>query len=597
MQKVSFANVTIQNGFWKEKQDMVKNSTIQSVYDRFVETQRFSALECKHSETELSVHGKAWDSDIGKWIEGASYILAKESRPDLEKIIDDAVDAIVRNADENGYFNSYYLVSEKIRFTDRDAHELYCAGHLIEGAIAYYHATGKRKFLDAMCKYADYIEQVFSKDKSASFITPGHPELELALVKLYDETGEERYFKLAEFFIDSHGCNTIDTPIFVPIYNQDDMPIADRTTADGHCVRAMYLMSAAVDIAMKRNDEKLKGACLRTFDNVVNKRMYITGAIGSTYRGESFTVDYDLPNRTAYAETCAAISLAMFAGHMQLMDIHSKYADTIERTIYNGILSGISMDGTSFFYQNPHQIDLTFNDVDKAWVEKRHFPPIQRKKVFNCSCCPPNLVRFIPSIAEYMYTYDENTVYVHQFADSHAEFNGETLTQHTNYPENGRVQISYSGQKNIAVRIPSWCRSFKINAEYELKNGYAYISEATDIVIDFDMPITFIRSNLHVHENAGRVAVMRGPVVYCAEGVDNGRDLPNIRIDMSGKWTTEASEFLLPQIKTTAYRNQETDALYSLADEDYQTSPLTLIPYYAFANRGSSDMQLWFLTK
>lgn len=598
MNKVKFSNVKIKDGFWKKKQDMAKTATVKAVYDRFVETQRFSALECKWKEGEGNAPHVFWDSDVAKWIEGASYILMSEDRPELEEIIDKAVDNIVKNADENGYFNSHYLVTEKDkRFTNRDCHELYCAGHLIEGAVAYYNATGKDKFLKAMCKYADYIEKVFVKDKSAAFVTPGHPELELALIKLYEATGEERYFKLAEFFIDEHGCNDVDTPIRnKEIYNQDEMPIKDRSTADGHSVRAMYLMSGAADVAVKRNDEDLKNACRRVFDNVVNKRMYITGGIGSTYRGESFTIDYDLPNRTAYAETCAAISLAMFAGRMQMIDVNSKYADTVERAIYNGILSGISMSGTEFFYDNPLAIDLDFNDVDKAWEDKRRMPITERVKVFDCSCCPPNLVRFIPSIADYMYTYDKETVYVHQYAESEAEFDGVVISQNTSYPENGTVKISCNGNKRVAVRIPGWCKNFKISAEYELKNGYAYVA-ASEFTVEFDMSVSFVRANKHVHENAGRIAVMRGPVVYCAEGVDNGKDLAGVRIDIHGESSAESSEFLLPQIKMTAYRDKESDLLYESANDEYDEAPLTLIPYYAFANRGSSDMQVWFLKK
>lgn len=599
MNRVKFSNVKIKDGFWKQKQDMAKNATVRAVYDRFVETHRFSALECSWKEGEDNVPHIFWDSDVAKWIEGAAYILMSEERPELEKIIDEAVDNIVKNADENGYFNSHYLVTEKDkRFTNRDCHELYCAGHLIEGAIAYYNATGKDKFLKAMCRYADYIEKVFVKDKSASFVTPGHPELELALVKLYEATGEERYFKLAEFFIDKHGCDDADAAICGrAIYNQDDMPIKDRSTADGHAVRAMYLMSGAADVAALRGDEELKNACRRVFDNVVNKRMYITGGIGSTYRGEAFTVDYDLPNKTAYAETCASIALAMFAGRMQKIDVDSRYADTVERAVYNGVLSGISMGGTEFFYENPLGIDLDFHEVDKSWNDKRRMPITERVKLFDCSCCPPNLVRFIPSIADYMYTYDENTVYVHQFADSDAEIDGDKLSQNTAYPENGSVKISYSGKKRVAVRIPGWCKSFKVSAEYVLKNGYAYINGASEFTVEFDMPISYVRANKHVHENAGRIAVMRGPVVYCAEGVDNGKDLANVRIDIHGESAVEASKFLLPQIKMTAYRDKESDLLYEAAGEDYDEAPLTLIPYYAFANRGETDMQVWFLKK
>lgn len=469
-------------------------------------------------------------------------------------------------------------------------------GHLIEGAIAYYNATGKDKFLKAMCKYADYIERVFMKENSANFITPGHPELELALFKLHEATGEERYFKLAEFFIDKRGTSA-ERILYNIKYNQSDMPIKKMRTAEGHAVRAMYLMCGAADVAAQRGDEELKNACRCVFDNVVGKRMYITGGIGSTCNGEAFTVDYDLPNRTAYAETCASIALAMFAGRMQKFDVDSRYADTVERAIYNGVLSGISMTGTRFFYENPLGIDIDFHDVDKSFKIKRRMPPTERVEVFECSCCPPNLVRFIPSIADYMYTYDEDTLYLHQFAQSEAEIDGDKISQYTAYPENGKVKISYDGKRRVAVRIPGWCKSFKISTEYELKNGYAYIDGAAEFTVEFDMTVSYVCANKRAHENAGRVAVMRGPVVYCAEGVDNGRDLADVRIDIHGESKVEASKFLLPQIKMTAYRDKDSDLLYEAAGDCYEEAPLTLIPYYAFANRGTTDMQVWFLTK
>ncbi len=605
MKKVKFSDIKINDGFWAPKQDMLKNSTLKAVYDRFVETHRFSATECKWKEGEPNVPDIFWDSDIAKWIEGAAYIIKEEKHPELEEIIDKTVDNIVKNSDEHGYFNSHFLVTEQDRrFCGRRSHELYCAGHLIEAAIAYYDATGKDKFLKAMCKYADYIEDVFVKKKSAKFITPGHPEIELALVRLYEATGEERYFKLAEFFIDEHGKHDEPREGLSILYNQDDMPLKDRTTADGHSVRAMYLFCGAADVARIREDNELGAMCKRVFDNAVNKRMYITGGIGSTYRGEAFTVDYDLPNRTAYAETCAAIALSMFASRMQMSEVNSKYADTVERAIYNGVLSGVSMDGTAFFYENPLEIDLRFNDVDRAAYDsrasydKRRFPITERQKVISCSCCPPNIVRFIPSIAGFMYTYDDDTLYVHQYMDSEMSCEGMHITQSTDYPTSGSVKINCTAPgRKIALRIPGWCRSFTVNAEYELKNGYAYVDASDGIELNMDMPVAYMRANRHVHEDAGRIAVMRGPVVYCAEGVDNGEDLRNVRIDINDSCALEKSEFLLPKIKTTAYRDKESELLYMPADSEYEKSSLTLIPYYAFANRGETDMQVWFLKK
>ncbi len=602
MKKIDFSDIEITGGFWKEKQDMVKNTTVDAVYNRFCDTHRFEALKCEWKDGEDNMPHIFWDSDVAKWIEGVAYIIKKEPNERLEKIVDDAINLIEKNADEHGYFNSHFLVTRRDeRFYHRSQHELYCAGHLIEAAVAYYDATGKDKFLKVMCKFADYIEQVFVTEQSAEFVTPGHPELELALIRLYEATKEKRYLKLAKFFIDKHGTNDNDNVVeeWCEIkYNQDEMPIKDRTSADGHAVRALYLLSGAADVAMLRKDSELLDACRRVFDNIINKRMYITGGVGSTYLGESFTVDYDLPNRTAYAETCAAISLAMFAGRMQKAEVDSKYADTVERILYNGFLSGVSMDGKSFFYENPLEIDTDFNDVNLSTKEKKHYPITERKEVFDCSCCPPNVVRFIPSVAGFMYTYDEKTLYVHQYMDSETDCSGIKVTQKTAYPKNGIIKIkAETGNRGIALRIPGWCESFKLNCEYEMKNGYACVNTCNEIILELDMPVIAIRANRHVHADAGRIAVMRGPVVYCAEGIDNGGDLANVKISIGGEYALEKSEYLLPTLKTTAYQESESEILYRAAKDDYAPIELKLIPYYAFANRGTTPMQVWFLMK
>lgn len=603
MKKINFYDIDISGGFWKEKQDMVKNTTAYAIYNRFYDTHRFDALSCTWKEGDPDMPHVFWDSDVAKWIEGVAYILEKEDVPELKKIADDAIDKIVKNSDENGYFNSHFLVTQKDeRFCHRVEHELYCAGHLMEAAVAYFHATGDRKFLDAMCKYADYIEKVFKIEKSAKFFTPGHPELELALIRLYDATGEKRYLDLAEYFINIHGTapdkeQQLMPGVFNELYNMDEMPLKDRNTIDGHAVRALYLYSGAADVARLCGNEELIEACKRIFDNAVNKRMYITGGVGSTHIGETFTIDYHLPSRTAYAETCAAISLAYFASRMQLIESDSKYADCVERIIYNGFLSGPSMDGKSFFYENPLEIDPDFNDVNLSTEEKERYPITQRKEVFECSCCPPNIMRFIQSIADYMYNYDNDTLYINQYMTSNACYDGMNIQQVTDYPASGKIMIKVnSGCRKVALRIPGWCKSFTLNCDYEMKNGYAVVS-ADEIVLDLDMPIVKMRANRRVHDCAGRIAIMRGPVVYCAEGIDNGSDIKNLRIDTKGEFNLGDTEFMLPDIHTTGYQLKASDSLYSPAGDDYEEVPVKLIPYYAFANRGTTEMCVWLLEK
>ena len=606
MQRIKFSDIKINDGFWKIKQDMVKESTVSAVYDRFCDTHRFDALSCTWKPGDPNQPHIFWDSDVAKWIEGVSYLLLEKRDEKLEAIIDAAVQNIIKNSDADGYFNSHFLVIDREkRFRDRNWHELYCAGHLMEAACAYYEATGKDAFLKAMCRFADDIERVFKKGKSAAFTTPGHPEIELALVRLYETTGEERYLALSKFFIDEHGCgkDDADTAFLLgnELYNQDEMPLRERTTAEGHCVRALYLFCGMADIAEKYSDDALRKACQRVFDDMVNKKMYITGGVGATYIGEAFSVPYYLPNRTAYSETCAAIAMALFCRRMQTLDPHAKYADVAERVIYNGFLSGISMNGREFFYENPLEIDIDFNDLNPSTHEKERFPITQRKAVFDCSCCPPNVVRFIPSIADLMYHYDDEILYVNQYMDSSAACDGIKITQTTAYPADGVITITCSApQKYLALRIPAWCRSFQINADYEMKNGYAYVRllGETEIQLCLDMPVVCVKANRRVHENAGRIAVMRGPVVYCAESVDNGKDLRSVKIDTDAPFTLGDNEFILPSVTAHAYREKESDCLYAPLDEsEEEAMTLRLIPYYAFANRGAAEMLVWFLKK
>ena len=603
MRNIDCKNIKINDGFWKIKQDMVNDITLKSVYERFKETHRFDALDCTWKEGDPDMPHVFWDSDIAKWIESVGYNAFAYDNDELIKIVDESVEKIIKNRDENGYFNSHFLVTGE-RFTVRNEHELYCAGHLMEAAVAYYKATGKRALLDVMCKYADYIEKIFIKEQSAEFMTPGHPEIELALVKLYEVTGEKRYLEMSKFFIDNHGANDKDKELYPGchlLYNQDEKPIRERDTVDGHCVRALYLLAGAADIAYLYNDKELFEATERCFENVVNKRMYITGATGSTCHGESFTIDYDLPNRDAYAETCAAISLAFFANRMIRLNADSKYADAVEKVMYNGALSGISMDGKGFFYENPLEIDVDFNNVHPCTDGGRRYPITQRKEVFDCSCCPPNVTRFIAGIGEYMYSYNDDTLFINQYIASETQTDNLKITQETQYPSSGEVKITLENniKKYIALRIPGWCKDFSVNKEYTLKKGYAYVEVEKDdeIIINFNMPVRFVSANKKVHTNSGRVAIMRGPVVYCLEGVDNGKDLTALRVDIKGKIQVAEGEFIVPDIIAEGFKEKENDNLYFDATDEYIETSLKFIPYYAYANRGETDMLVWVLKK
>lgn len=597
-QGVDYQHITITDGFWKHRQQVNAEKTAYAVYQRFSDSHRFEALDCKWEEGMDYTPHVYWDSDVAKWIEGAAYVIQKNHDAKLEALCEHAIDQIIKNQTEEGYFNSHFLVmDQEKRFKNRDWHELYCAGHFMEAACAYYETTGKDRFLKAMCKYADYIYDTFCVYQTASFMTPGHEEIELALVRLYQTTGIEKYLELSKFFLEKRGNNTKDRMLGSTLYQtQDHLPVTKQHTAEGHCVRALYLYSAMADMADQCDDALYKETCEILFQNIVDKKMYITGGVGSSNMGEAFTTEYFLPNETSYTETCAAIALALFCKRMQKVSADSKFADTAERVIYNGFLSGVSLDGTSFFYTNPLEILPKYAAVNTSMNRKRWMPIRERVTLFSCSCCPPNVFRFLSSIQELMYTHDEETLFVHQFMDSTAQIGQTTVTQTTQYPADGAVRIHLSGKKfqQVAVRIPGWCSKFTANAAYTLKEGYAYFTAAEDILVTFEMPVVLYEANNAVQNNAGRVAVTRGPIVYCLEAVDNGEQLRSIHIKDQTTFTLEeCGTYQVPVICAEGYRKKGTTALYQQFHADYEAVSLRWIPYFAFANRGESEMLIW----
>lgn len=601
---VGYQDVNITGGFWQNRQQINRDSTAQAVYDRFTETHRFSALECKWEEGMPNKPHVFWDSDVAKWIEGAAYLLMKQPNAKLEKQCDDAIAALIRNQKPDGYFNSHYLVcKDETRFTNRDHHELYCAGHWMEAACAYYQATGKREFLDAVCRYADLIYDVFYVQQSAPYATPGHPEIELALLRLYEVTGEKKYLDLGKFFLETRGNNAKDKPVkegFNIFYAQDHKPLLEQDTAEGHCVRALYIYSAMADLARLTGDDRYFKTCQRLFADIIDRKMYITGGVGSSNMGESFTTEYFMPNDAAYTETCAAISLAMFCQRMLKLTNDSLYADVVERVLYNGMLSGVSLDGTYFNYTNPLEIDPFFANVNTATTAKRWRPRMERVAVFNCSCCPPNLLRLIASVGDYLYTTDEDTVYIHQYMDSEANVAGGKVIQKTAYPADGAICIRTENvtASRIALRIPGWCQNFRTNLPYTMENGYAIFENAGEICLELDMPVVLYEANTLVQENACRVAVTRGPVVYCLEEADNGKQLRSLILDAKAEFELEDDPTLgAPALRTAGLRRRWTEGLYRILQADAETVQIRFVPYYAFGNRGLGEMLTWVSVK
>lgn len=591
MKNISFDKVNIDSDFWADKQKLVREVSMMNVCKRFEETGRFEGAKLNWKEGQPNKPHVFYDSDIAKWIESVAYILAKHDAPELREYASNVIDTIAASQDEDGYYNQYYQTCENDRrFTNRDAHELYCLGHLIEAAVAWYNAVGEDKLLNVVEKYIDYVIKCFITDKTAKFASPGHEEIELALVKLYDLTKKEKYLDLALHFTNIRGTENDTDRAF---YNQSHLPVRKQRTAEGHSVRAVYLYSAMADLALRTDDEELKEACIDLYRNITRKRMYITGAIGSSASGEMFSYDYNLPNIHAYAESCANLGLALFCRRLNLLDESSDYADTIERIIYNGFLSSISLDGKSFFYENPLEID-------PALLQRRgeHYPITQRLEVFGCSCCPPNITRFISTIGDFIYNVGNNRVYVNQFISNSAEFDfmGEkaNISIESGFPYDGKVKIVWNGSDaELMIRLPSWCDKYMADEKGYIKKT---VHNGDVLCFDFEMKAVLFEADPRVQENSGRFALTRGPLIFCLEGVDNGSYLRDISVKADGDMIMGYDKDLdLPVMIVDGYRRKYCDRekLYQPVSDNYVNLKLKFIPYFAFANRGETEMLIW----
>lgn len=565
------------------------------------------------------------DSDFYKWIEAVAYSLANHPDTDLEETADRAIDIVADAQLENGYLDTYYIINgtDKI-FTDlRDHHELYCLGHLIEAAVAYERATHKDKLLNVAKAYADYVYSVFGEGEGKINGYPGHEIAEMALFRLYDRTGTKRYLELAEYFINERGkapnyfeSEHPDMKGKPDYYHQAHKPVREQDEAVGHAVRAVYLYSGMADMALLTGDEALKQACEKLWDSIANTKLYITGGIGATHLGEAFSLPYDLPNDTAYSETCAAIGLVFFARRMLCLEPNNKYSDIMELALYNTVLAGMALDGKSFFYVNPLEVIPENCHKDER---KTHVKPV-RQKWFGCACCPPNIARLISSLGQYIYTEDDNTLFVHLYAGSETSktVNGKKIkvTLTSGFPNNGKASIKIRGAAAtdfaLALRIPGWTMgNFKIQGcerlKTEMKDGYLYCScfddDVTVIDLDFEMIPRLIIADENVAEDAGKVAVVKGPVVYCAEEADNGKALREIKIKTPANLTEEITGefgYDVIKIKADAVRVKSTGEgisstyLYKVYKEQtVEDMALTLIPYYLWANRGEGEMSVY----
>lgn len=640
--KVAKSPMKITDSFWKERMDIVKNQMIpyqwDALNDRLTDTEPSHAIEnfrIAAGESDGEFYGMVFqDSDVAKWLEAVAFLLENESDDKWENIADEVIDLLEKAQGADGYLNTYYTVKEPDkRWTNlRDNHELYCAGHLIEAAVAYYRATGKDKFLNIMIRYADYIDETFGPEDQKIKGYPGHQEIELALVKLYEVTNNEKYLKLSKFFIDERG----NQPHYFDVekqarkeeksywfagghrYSQSHLPVREQETATGHAVRAVYMYSAMADLAAYTNDPLLKETCQKLWNNVTNKQMYLTAGIGSMEYGEAFSFDYDLPNDLSYTETCASIGLIFWAKRMLELEAHHKYADVMERALYNGVISGMDLDGQKFFYVNP--LEVVPKEVESR-DEKKHVKPV-RQKWYGCACCPPNLARLIASIHHYIYTKSKEEIFVHLYMGNETtmEISGHQvgITQKTNYPWDGKVAIELSPEVDtaftLALRIPGWAATaeVKVNGEImdikpKMKNGYAFLpctwKQGDTVELNLDMPIQRVRAHPSVRHSFGKVALQRGPLVYCLEQVDHGEQLHSIYLPKDTDLKAEYEEDLLGGVVTLYGEAEKVDesewngVLYDTNDRVVNPIQLKVVPYYAWCNREPGEMVVWINEK
>lgn len=561
------------------------------------------------------------DSDVAKWLEAAAYSLLKKPDPALEARCDSVIDLIERAQCEDGYLNTYFTVKEpEKRWTNlQEAHELYCAGHMMEAAVAYCESTGKTKLMKIMDRMADHIYRRFIAEGAPGY--PGHPEVELALVRMYHATGKKKYLELAAHFIDARGTDDfyarerLEHPWTVwgldpgdRKYLQCQSPVREQMEATGHAVRAVYLYSGMADVAKETGDEALKAACRALWESVTQRRMYVTGGIGSAYEGEQFTKDYHLPNDTAYSETCASVGLIFFARRMLELEKKGEYADVMERALYNCVLAGMQLDGTRFFYVNP--LEALPGVSGEAPSHQKALP--QRPRWFACACCPPNVARLIGSIGRYAWSIEEDAVFCHLFVAGELDLRdqaGGRIRVETGYPRDGRIRFRFAPEGafmnlTLAVRLPDWSRETAIlrngaKAAREVRDGYAYLtgpfSAKDEIELSLDMAVTRIFPSSRIAADSGRVAFMRGPLVYCAEGVDNDGDVIGLRVKKDAAVRICPSDKLggIEEILLDGYREKPGGALYSPHRPTLEACTLALIPYYAWSNRGLSQMRVW----
>jgi hypothetical protein len=633
---VSFRNVQLDDVFWAPRMDVNRRVTIPLEFQHCRDTNRLRAFDPRWRVGDKTARHRFWDSDVAKLLEAAAYVVAATQDTRIRRVLDDAVRRVVGAQQPDGYLNSYYTFAEPDqRFKNlRDNHELYCAGHLIEAAVAHYEATGSRVFLDAMCRYADYIDRTFGRGKGQKRGYCGHQEIELALIKLYRATGQRRYLRLAAYFLEERGRKPHyydqealargDDPkkwyFKTYEYLQAHVPIQQQTDAVGHAVRCLYMLAAAADLALETGDARWRATAERLWRSICHRRMVVTGGAGTDPRNEGFSFDYDLPDESAYAETCAAIANVFFNHRMLQLTADSSYADVIERALYNGVLSGISLDGTLFFYSNPLAAHDSAPRANRtADTTTWDGLTTHRKGWFGCACCPPNIARLIASVGEYFYATDAAGIYVHLYGAGTATITrgdgAVTLTQRTKYPWNGRIQLTVTPDRprrfTLFLRIPDWCddatlsvagRQVHLGREVRIVRGYAAITRewrrGDAVVLELAMPVKRVYAHPAARQLAGRVALQRGPIVYCLETVDNVTNtLDQIAVPRGAALRAVFKPKLLGGVVVIEGRGQrvveDRGPLYRGSPPALKPVRFTAVPYCVWDNRRPGSMRVW----
>ena len=631
--------VSIHDSFWSKHVDLVRNAIIpyqwEAMNDRIPDAESSHCLEnfkIAAGRAKGDFYGAVFqDTDVAKWLEAVGFSLACYPDEVLEKTADEVIDLIADAQCEDGYINTYFTIKEPDkRWTDLcEGHELYTAGHLMEAAVAYYEGTGKRKFLDCMCKFADLICDTFGTEEGKIHGYPGHEEVEIGLIKLARVTGNKKYMDQAKYFVDARGVgenyfmkemSRLDYKMifpefadYTPAYSQSHKPVREQTTAEGHAVRAVYLYCAMADLAEAYQDEGLLKACKTLWNNIVEKRMYLTGGIGSSGHLERFTVDYDLPNEYNYSESCASIGLALFGLRMAQITGESQYMDVAERALYNTVLAGIALDGKSFFYVNPLEV---WPPACMEGTSKKHVKPI-RQKWFGVACCPPNIARTLASLGQYVYSQrpEKRELYVNLFVSNETELDWNedkiSVKLQTEFPWVNTYSLEVknvpAGGMNLMLRVPDYAQNYQVKADGKLyeenkepEKGYrrVHVEKDTKIEVSFAVPAKFVYANPQVRADSGKAAIVRGPLVYCLEEIDNSQNLPAIFVDTDESLKEEKSDLFggIVIVKAKGKKIVEasvSDSLYSGEKPQLEDVELTAIPYPYWNNRGEGEMLVW----